>query len=267
MYLQWNTPAVPPRGECLSTTETFRRLAARMGLREPSLYDSDEELARQLLASDHPSLAGITLERLQEEGWVRLNYPRPLLAFADGFPTPSGKLEFYSERAAADGHDPLAGYTAPKEVTDRELAKRYPLALVAGASHFFVNTIFANKPELRRREGGLTVVLHPDDAAARGLSAGMRARVFNERGSFTAEVAVGDTVRPGVVGTTKGHWLKFVGGANVNATVEERDADMGGAPVFHDNRVEVVAADSCDERSGAGEVGEEGCDLARRRLR
>ena len=62
--------------------------------------------------------------------------------------------------------------------------------------------------------------------------------MFNARGSFLAEVEVSDRVRPGVIASTKGHWLKNVrGGANVNATVEERDADMGGGAVFHDNRV------------------------------
>ena len=54
---------------------------------------------------------------------------------------------------------------------------------------------------------------------------------------------VSDRVRPGVIASTKGHWLKHVrGGANVNATVEERDADMGGGAVFHDNRVQVERA-------------------------
>nr|BFE84124.1 hypothetical protein GCM10020093_067250 [Planobispora longispora] len=89
MYLMWNEPAVEPPGECLSTTETFRRLARHMGLTEPSLFDSDLELAEQLLSSGHPSLDGITVDRLRKEGWVRLNVPQPFAPFADGgFPTP-----------------------------------------------------------------------------------------------------------------------------------------------------------------------------------
>ena len=63
--------------------------------------------------------------------------------------------------------------------------------------------------------------------------------MFNARGEFIAAVEVTDRVRPGVVASTKGRWLKHVGGANANATVDERDADMGGGAVFHDNRVEV----------------------------
>jgi anaerobic selenocysteine-containing dehydrogenase len=243
LYLLLNTPAVAPPGECLSTTETFRRLARRMGLEEPSLYDSDEELIRALLDSKHPSLKGIDLERLRREGWVRLNYPQPFVPFADGFPTPSGRLEFYSERAARDGLDPLPAYTPPKEAAevDAGLAARFPLALVAPASHFFLNTMFANDELLRRRAGGPRIRLHPDDAAKRGLRDGQTARVHNARGEFRATVEVTDAVRPGVAAGTKGHWLKHVG-SNANATVEERDADMGSGAVYHDNRVEVEAA-------------------------
>src|SRR6185436_14146254 len=68
------------------------------GVTEPSVYDSDDDLARAVLASDDPALAGITLERLKADGWARLNVPTPFVPFADGFPTPSGRLEFVSAR-------------------------------------------------------------------------------------------------------------------------------------------------------------------------
>ncbi|QFG26596.1 molybdopterin-dependent oxidoreductase [Actinomadura sp. WMMB 499] len=231
LYLTWNEPAVEPPGECLPTTETFRRLARRMGLNEPGLYDSDESLAEQLLASDHPWMAGVTLDRLREEGFVRMSVPDPFLPYAEGFPTPSGRLEF--PRGAA--------YVPPAEVADRERAARYPLALISAASHEFLNTQFANNPELRRRSGPQTVRLHPGDAAARGLADGQRVRVANDRGGFDAVLRVTDQVRPGVAATAKGHWAKFSGGSNANAVVAERDTDLGAGPVFHDTRVEVSA--------------------------
>ncbi|MEU6040094.1 molybdopterin oxidoreductase family protein [Actinomadura sp. NPDC047616] len=241
LYLTWNEPAVAPPGECLPTTETFRRLARRMGLTEPSLYDSDERLAEQALSSEHPWLTGITLDRLRKEGFVRLAAPKPFLPYAERFPTPSGRLEFRSQRAEAFGLDPVAGYTPPGEVTDAERARRFPLALVSAASHHFLNTVFGENAELRRRSGGPTVRLHPDDAAARGLASGQRVRVANERGAFEAVLQVTDEVRPGVAATSKGHWPKLSGGANANAVVDERDTDLGGGPVFHDTRVEVSA--------------------------
>jgi anaerobic selenocysteine-containing dehydrogenase len=242
IYLAWNAPAVEPPGECLPTSEIFRRLARQMGLTEPALYDTDEDLARQLLRSDEPGMRGITLEALKERGWLRLNYPDPFVPFADGFFTPSGKLEFYAERMADLGLDPLAGYTPPNEAaqSDTELAERYPLALIAAADHYFLNSIFANVPQQIGRSGPPLLIVHPADAAARGLASGCEARVFNGRGEFCAQVDVSERVRPGVVATTKGRWPRHVaGGTTVNATVDERDSDMGGGAVFHDNRVEV----------------------------
>src|SRR5262245_41855065 len=173
---------------------------------------------------------------------MRLNYPEPLLPFAEGFPTESGKLEFVSERMVKAGFDPLAGYTPPYEAAQRDtpLAERYPLALIAGADHYFLNSLFANVTDQMRRSGPPLVRIHPGDAAVRGLETGREARIFNDRGAFVARVEVTARVRRGVVATTKGRWPRFVkGGATVNATVDERDSDMGGGAVFHDNRVEV----------------------------
>jgi anaerobic selenocysteine-containing dehydrogenase len=242
LYISWNEPAVAPPGECLPSTEIFRRLARRMGLDAPCLYDSDDDLARQALDSGHQALRGITLDRLKARGWMRLDYPEPFVPFANGFLTPSGKLEFLSERMAGAGLDPLAGYTPPYEAAQRDtpLARRYPLALIAGADHYFLNSLFANVPDQLKRSGPPTIRIHPEDARPRRLETGHEARVFNDRGAFVGRVEVTDRVRRGVVASTKGRWPRFVeGGATVNATVDERDSDMGGGAVFHDNRVEL----------------------------
>ena len=242
LYISWNEPAVAPPGECLPTTEIFRRLARRLGLDVSCLYDSDEEMARQLLDSDHPSLRGITFDALRKRGWMRLAVPEPFVPFADGFPAPSGKLEFYTARMTEAGLDPLAGYTPPYEAAQRgtPLATRYPLALIAGADHYFLNSVFANVSAQTRRAGPATIRVHPEDATPRRLETGCEARVFNDRGAFVARVEVTPRVRPGVVASTKGRWpRRSKDGATVNATVDERDADMGGGAVFHDNRVEI----------------------------
>ncbi|GAB2716314.1 molybdopterin-containing oxidoreductase family protein [Nocardia thraciensis] len=216
MYLVWNEPAVEPPGECLSTTETFRRLAHRMGVTEPSVYDSDEDLARQLLKQ-------YDFERLRADGFLKV----------EPGPVPVDKLQFVSPRAAQAGHDPLAGYTPPSDPGDG-------LILISAASHYFLNTTFGNNPELRRRAGEPRVTIHPDDAAARGIADGAPVLVSNDRGSFEATAEVSDRVRPGVAATPKGRWAKFTGGATVNATIDERDSDFGGGAVFHDNRVQVT---------------------------
>jgi len=242
MYIAWNEPAAPPPGECLPATEMFRRLARTLGLDAPALYDSDETMARQLLESGHPSLSGITFEELKARGWMRLNYPDPFVPFAKGFPTASGKLEFVSERIAQSGLDPVAGYTPSHETSqhDTALARMYPLALVTPADHYFLNSMFANVPRQRRRSGVATLLIHPDDAALRQIATGDEVRIANGRGAFFAVADVSDRVRPGVVASTKGRWPgDSKQGVNINATVDERDSDMGGGAVFHDNLVRV----------------------------
>jgi anaerobic selenocysteine-containing dehydrogenase len=242
LYISWNEAAVPPPGECLPATEIFRRLARALGLETPALFDSDETIARQILDSGHPSLEGITLEALKARGSIRLTYPDPFVPFAARFPTASGKLEFVSNRMAQAGLDPVAGYTPPHETSLRDpgLAREYPLALITPADHYFLNSIFANIPQQQRRSGPPTLLIHPDDASARNIAPGDEVRVVNARGSFLATAQVSDSVRPGVVASTKGRWPRDAKlGATVNATVDERDSDMGGGAVYHDNRVRV----------------------------
>lgn len=242
LYLSWNEPAVPPPGECLPTTEMFRRLARTLRLEEPALYESEETIARQMLDSAHPSVKGITLEALKARGSIRLSYPDPFVPFADAFPTPSGKLEFVSERMAQAGLDPVAGYTPSREISQRDTtrARQYPLALIAPANHYFLNSIFANVPRQQQRAGVATVLIHPCDASLQDIRSGDEVRVANERGSFLAIAQVSDTVRQGVVASTKGRWpCDSKGGATINATVADHDADMGAGALYHDNRVRV----------------------------
>ena len=97
-------------------------------------------------------------------------------------------------------------------------------------------------PRQRRRAGTAALLIHPDDAAPRAIHTGDEVRVANARGSFFAVAEVSDGVRPGVVASTKGRWpADSKQGATVNATVDERDSDMGGGAVYHDNRVQVEA--------------------------
>ncbi|GAA4571944.1 molybdopterin-containing oxidoreductase family protein [Planotetraspora kaengkrachanensis] len=237
MYLMWNEQAVEPAGESLSTTETFRRLARHMGLTEPSLHESDLEIAEGLLRGT----PGITLDLLRKEGWARLDVADPFVPFTDGFPTPSGRLEFASDRAAAAGLPRVAGYVPSRTARTAPADREYPLTMITPASHTSLNTTFGNNPELLRRSKGPRVMVSAADAEARGLVDGAPARVFNRNGEFTAYVEISDRVRPGVVAAPKGHWPKLSpGGANTNATVDERDADMGRGAVFHDNLVDIA---------------------------
>jgi anaerobic selenocysteine-containing dehydrogenase len=246
-YVTLNRPAIAPLGQALPNSEIFRRLAARMGLDHPSLRDEDVTLIRQALATQSPKLKGVTFEALLERGWMRLNVPRPYVPFADGgFPTPSGKCEFYSARLADMGLDPLPTYTPPYECAEGapELASRYPLTLISSPAHQFLNTTFVNVDALRRGAREPECLLHPRDAEQRGIGAGARVAVYNDRGAFTATARVEQGIRPGVVWAPSIWWGKLApDGRNANETTSQRETDMGHGAVFYDNLVEVALAD------------------------
>src|SRR4029079_11296308 len=123
------------------------------------------------------------------------------------------------------------------------LAREFPLALVTPADHHFLNSIFGNVPLQLQRAGVPTVLIHPDVAMARGMRSGDDVRVGNARGAFFAVADVSQRVRCGVVAAPKGRWPRAgTDEATVNATVDERDADMGRGAVYHDNRVQVERA-------------------------
>jgi len=239
--VMYNPRTIAPRGECRSNNDVFRALAARVGF-EPELFPDDATLMREALDGG-PTLAGITLERLQAAGSVRLNFPPDHAPFADGvFPTPSGKCELYSERMKADGLDPLPTYIPPLEdpQTRPAQAARYPLQLLSPPRPQFLNSTFANSPKHRAAAGEPTIELASIDAQARGLSDGQWAHVFNDRGSFQARVSLTGSVRPGVAVATGIYWNKLSPGrSNVNSTTSSALTDMGGGATFFDNLVEI----------------------------
>ena len=86
-HIQMARPALEAPGECKSNVEIFRLLAARMGFDEACFRDTEDEMIRQALASGHAYLDGISLERLDQEGSVRLNVSptgEPFQPFAQG---------------------------------------------------------------------------------------------------------------------------------------------------------------------------------------
>ncbi len=243
LYLVLNEPAVAPQHEAKSNTEVFRLLAARLGFEEECFKDSDEEMARQALVMDHPSLRGITLERLRERGWVRLNVPETFAPFAEGhFPTASGKCELYSEALAAQGLPAVAEFIPPHEsrASAPTLARRYPLALVSPAAHAFLNSSFANLPKQLRQERRPFVELNPQDAAARGIADGDRVRAFNDRGACELYAVVTTRARAGVCVSPSVWWNKLSpGGTNINQLTSQALTDMGGGATFYDALVEI----------------------------
>ena len=242
--VQLARPVLPPQGEAKSNWEAIGLLARAMGVAEAHYAKGDEGLIREFLASGDPSVRSITWERLVQDGWVRAELPRPYMPFANGAPTPSGKVEFYSAWLERQGLPALPTYVPLAEGPDnRELTARFPLQCIVPPNRFFLNSSFSQSELLRRRQGAATAMLAATDASARGISDGDSVRVESPRGAARFTARITDATRPGVVVIEGIWWHRFSpGGLGVNALTSDRVADLGGGPAFHSNLVQVSKA-------------------------
>ncbi|HSF05499.1 MAG TPA: molybdopterin oxidoreductase family protein [Methylomirabilota bacterium] len=241
-HLQLAQPVLPAPGETKSNWEAFALLAEALGMAREHYAKRPASLIREFLAGGDATVAGITYERLREEGSVRLNLPRPYRPFADGAPTPSGKVEFYSASLAARGWPALPTYMPLAEGPDNAvLEARYPLQCIVPPNRFFLNSSFSQSERLRDRQKTPTVLIASVDAAARTIEDGALVRVFNDRGAARFTARVTDATRPGVVVIEGIWWHRFhPGGQGVNVLTSDRVTDLGGGPAFHSNLVEVA---------------------------
>ena len=224
-YLTWNEPAIEPLGEAKPNTEIFRLLAARLGLDDPCFGESDAELVDSLLA-------GFEENGLRERGWTKIRHGLGPTPHAEGgFGTASGRARLHAD------------YVPPAEVADSALAERFPLAMITPKTHLFLNSTFANQERQHSAQPAPEVVLHPDDAAARGIADGARVRIYNDRGAFTCGARVSDDARRGVLVAPMGWWnADYEDGRSGQATTPQLLTELGAAPTFNDNRVEAEPA-------------------------
>ncbi|WP_460841906.1 molybdopterin-containing oxidoreductase family protein [Noviherbaspirillum agri] len=240
-YMMANNAAIAPLGQAKSNTEIFRLLAARMGFDDACFKENDDEIAAQAFNRKDERAIHFDWDSLKRKGWQKLNVAEASFA-QGGFPTPSGKCEFYSARMQADGLDPLPGYIPPHEspASSPQLAKAYPLAMISPPARNFLNSTFVNVESLRDTEGEPHLDIHPADAAQRSIDDGDQVRIFNQRGSFVAKARVTDKARRGLVVGLSIWWKKFAAdGKNANEVTSQRLTDMGNAPTFYDVLVQV----------------------------
>lgn len=244
LYMMANNAAVAPLGEAKPNTEIFRLLAERMGFDDPCFKETDDELAAQAFNKADPRAVHFDWESLKRKGWEKLKMPDAPFANG-GFPTPSGKCEFYSATMEADGLDPLPAFIPPYEsvASNPALGAKYPLAMISPPARNFLNSTFVNVQSLRATEGEPHVDIHPNDAAKRGIDHGDMARIFNDRGSFVARARVTDKAREGLVVGLSVWWKKLASdGKNANEVTSQRLTDMGRGPTFYDTLVQVEKA-------------------------
>ena len=217
------TKAVEPMGEALPNQEIFRRLAHAMEINEPSLYEDDTSILAHLLSAHD-----LTFDALKENGTIYPSADPVILWEGLTFPTPSGKIELASARAAANA--------LPRTPSPVPLARPAEgrLRLLTPAGEWHMNSSYDNEPRIAERVAEPTITLHPVDAEAMGLSEGANARVHNDVGALTMRVAISEKTLPGVAWSPKGMWpARGADGLNVNALNPGLRADMGDSTALH----------------------------------
>ncbi|HEV8678479.1 MAG TPA: molybdopterin-dependent oxidoreductase [Stellaceae bacterium] len=233
-YLQYARGAVPPQAEARSNFRLAQELAVRMKLDQPIFRASPATAMDALFRGATGAMAGLDPMALRQGGPLRL-----ASADAQQFRTPSGRLEFYSEQMAARGLAPMPDWQPdPEEERD---AARWPLRLLTAPGYFQAHTAYTGVEFLRRREGPPCCVLHPDEAARRGLADGAEVRLFNENGTVGLVLKVSDEVLPGVVLVPGQRPDSETLGGTINLLCSDRYTDIGDGATYQSTFLDVAA--------------------------
>ena len=171
---------------------------------------------------------------------------------AHSLPTPSGRIELYSDVIAGFRLDDCKGHAAwfpPRDVAAGKLA-HYPLALLSGQPKTRLhsqldNGAYSLSHKINGRE---PVLINPGDAAARGIQSGDVVELFNDRGRCLAGARVSDEVSAGCLFLWTGAWYDpdfdaeqardRHGNPNV-LTHDQRTSSLTQSPAAHSALVEI----------------------------
>ena len=263
LYLTYNEKCLDPPEEALPNNKIFQKLASAMGYKDEQFKWSDSECLENYIDWKAPASKGITLDYLRKNGYARLNVGTKddRCPHKEGnFPTEDGKCNFIIKnvknfvagpfRQMYEGNQPgqplpeLPDYVPPAESpnTNPELAKKYPLNIISPKSHAFLNSQYANMDSKIKIQGEQFVLINKIDADNRNISDGENVKVYNDRGDFHGDARISEDVEPGIVVATLGYWRQKSKTGTVNSISSGLLADMGNAPTFSDNLVEVKKA-------------------------
>ncbi|NWK97838.1 Asp-tRNA(Asn)/Glu-tRNA(Gln) amidotransferase GatCAB subunit C [Sphingobium lactosutens] len=219
--------AVPPSGEARDDHAIFVALGQRLGIEQHFTEGLDTvDWLRRIYAESAEKIAatGLNLpdfDHFWEEGIIDLSaHDRPHVMHADfrrdpvahPLPTPSGKIEIFSERIAGFDLADCPGHPVwlePYEWLGHEKAARYPLHLLSDQPERRLHSQLDASPYSRAGKvaGREPVYLHPADAAIRGISDGDVVELFNDRGRCLAGAILSDAIMPGVARLATGAWF------------------------------------------------------------
>ncbi|NJE04628.1 dehydrogenase [Thermococcus sp. M36] len=199
-----------------SNSEVTRLLAKALGINNPYLYESDEEVIKKVL-----EINGLSWEELKRKGFVKIpEKPRK-------WETPSGKIEFFSQRAVERGLNPFPEY--------QKLEGEYPLRLLTPTHRMTITSQYHNTHGMIDP----SLYINPTDAGRRGIENGDRVEVFNENGRIRTAARLTDDIPPGVVLLYKAFWAKLLGWNANFLTADETVEKYGNASAYHSTWVDV----------------------------
>lgn len=247
-YLQLRAKLWDPPGEVKTETEIWRLLSERFGF-DTRYFPSGDEETRQLLLKMLPARPQQSEAVAQDSQSVLFDLlsRQPVdptgdgdIAFADlRFPTPSGKIEFASAEAARLwGIDAVPEYVPLDEGHESEIASRYPLQLLSCKTRDRIHSQFGNLDWVQEIERPHRLDMHPVDAAARDLSEGDEAVVWNDRGRIALAVRLDEGLRPGVVHVLEGRCHN--GDPDINQLTDAGVTDINHGATFYECLVEVA---------------------------
>jgi len=267
-YLFHMPQLIPPVDEARDDYDIFAGMADRMGAGDSFTEGKTSTEWIGLLYAEYRRMAaeqGIDvpdLETLKTENWVRLpiraDGPNrtlfaPFREDPEGrpLPTPSGRIEIFSETIDSFGYHDCPGHPVwlPPSEWHGTAKPDCPLHLVSPQPgdklHSQLESALADVPGARP----VTLILNPQDATSRGIVSGDLVRVFNARGACRARADVSDTIRAGVVALPTGAWFGDPGGnidPDGNPNVLTRDVGtslLGQGCSAHTTLVDVAKAE------------------------
>ncbi len=194
--------ALPAAGEARPLCTLYQQLAARLGVDDVYPWPDQEAAIDAVL--DHPSTGRASVASMRANGGRAVLRISHVAYPTHDFHTHSGKIEFYSERAAAMGLPPLPEAPEPK-------CDAAPLVLAHGRTFAHFHSFYDHAralPTLAAREKDPLLWISPADAHARGIVDGGEVQVANDRGHFTAVAKVTPRIPPGAVWMRDG-WPGF----------------------------------------------------------
>lgn len=250
--------AIEPMFETKSDFEICCELAPRLGIDNYS-DKTEEEWLRQQLDSPVANRLIPDFDEFKKQGVYRFRPAAPVPSSGqektqierlrdNPFPTPSGKIEIYSQVVADLDNPklpPIPKYIETWESRNDPLAEKYPLQLITAHHKLRAHSNFDNAPWLKQLEPQ-RVTINTADAEARGIREGDEVRIFNDRGTIIIPAFVTETIMPGVVNINEGAWYnpdsEGIDRGGCPNVLTKGTHSPGGAWTTHTNLVQVGKA-------------------------